>query len=63
MAINEDNEISDVYENGIYWTDSADVSSPYLAWGVLYDGLNYGVVEQALYNGVRPIVKIIKSNL
>ena len=63
MAVNEDKEISDVYEHAIYWTDSADVSSPYFAWGVRYDGLYYGVVNQALSNGVRPIVKIIKSNL
>ena len=64
IAINEDNEISDVYEHGIYWTDSAYARDPLSAWNVHYAGylFNFNVSNADGY-GVRPVVKILKSNL
>ena len=64
MAVNEDMEIKDIYEHVVYWTDSADSWAPYDAWGVSYDGdLGSNSVSNAYGYGVRPVVKILKSNL
>ena len=68
MAVSVDEEgnptFNDVYEHVVYWTDSAHSLSPYYAWNVYYAGnvYNYSVLS-AYGNGVRPVVKILKSNL
>ena len=55
---------NDIYEHAVYWTDSAYSWNPNYAWLVFYDG---GVddfnVSAARGYGVRPVVKILKSNL
>ena len=68
MAISADmSDMSDIdiYEHIAYWTDSAGSSYPVDAWNVYYDGaLNYDIfVSYASGSGVRPVVKILKSNL
>ena len=64
MAVNEDMEIKDIYEHAAYWTDSARSWLPYNAWDVRYAGnLNHSSVSFAFGYGVRPVVKILKSNL
>ena len=68
MAISADmSDMSDIdiYEHAAYWTDSARSSYPVDAWNVYYDGaLNYDIfVSYASGSGVRPVVKILKSNL
>ena len=64
MAVNEDMEIKDIYEHAAYWTDSADSWYPSAAWYVAYDGtLRNNLVSDAYGCGVRPVVKILKSNL
>ena len=64
MAVNEDMEIKDIYEHAAYWTDSADSWYPSAAWYVAYDGtLRNNLVSDATGGGVRPVVKILKSNL
>ena len=64
MAVNEDMEIKDIYEHVVYWTDSAVSWDPSIAWDVFFAGhlLDYGV-SRAFGCGVRPVVKILKSNL
>ena len=64
MAVNAEMEITDVYEHAVYWTDSADAWTPSFAWRVNCDGLlDYSDVSYAYGCGVRPVVKILKSNL
>ena len=64
MAVNEDMEIKDIYEHGAYWTDSARSWDPDNAWNVLYGGgLGHDHVSAAYGYGVRPVVRILKSNL
>ena len=64
MAVNEDMEIKDIYEHMAYWTDSANSWNPYAAWYVNCVGdLDNSYVSTALCYGVRPVVKILKSNL
>ncbi len=64
MAVNAEMEITDVYEHARYWTDSADAWNPTRAWSVNYVGnLNGDSVPYDNGSGVRPVVKIIKSNL
>ena len=65
MAVNEDMEIKDIYEHVAYWTDSAFSGNSGGASFVRYDGgLDYGIlVSIADGFGVRPVVKILKSNL
>ena len=64
MAVNAEMEINDVYEHAVYWTDSADALFPLDAWGVYSDGhLHYSRVSNAAGIGVRPVVRIMKSNL
>ena len=68
MAISADmSDMSDIdiYEHLVYWTDSARSSGLGDAWGVGFDGsvyYHFGV-SNAYGNGVRPVVKILKSNL
>ncbi len=64
MAVSEEMAVQDIYEHIVYWTDSARSSSPYDAWGVGCGGaLGNGLVSNAGGYGVRPVVKILKSNL
>ena len=64
MALSEEMALQDIYEHAAYWTDSAHSSHPYLAWAVNYDGVvRYDSVSGATGYGVRPVVKILKSNL
>ena len=64
MAVNAEMEITDVYEHAVYWTDSAVALNPLFAWYVYYDGsLGSSLVSDAKGNGVRPVVRIMKSNL
>ena len=64
MAVNAEMEINDVYEHAVYWTDSADALFPLDAWSVYCSGyLNYSRVSLAPGYGVRPVVRIMKSNL
>ena len=68
MAISTDmSDMSDIdiYEHAAYWTDSAYAWDPGHAWSMRYDGtlFNYDLVSRAYGYGVRPVVKILKSNL
>ena len=68
MAVSVDEEgnptFNDVYEHVVYWTNSALSFDPYYAWGVHYDGrVSHNSVSRADGYGVRPVVKILKSNL
>ena len=64
MAVNEDMEIKDIYEHIVYWTDSAHSWNPGGAWRVNFGGfVGNNVVSSASGFGVRPVVKILKSNL
>ena len=64
MAVNEDMGIKDIYEHAAYWTDSANSWGPDPAWSVGSVGsLGNGGVSTAYGFGVRPVVKILKSNL
>ena len=64
MAVNAEMEITDVYEHAVYWTDSAAAWYPLAAWSVDCVGnLNYSDVSNANSIGVRPVVRIMKSNL
>ena len=58
-------DITDIYEHIVYWTDSAHSLSPYFAWRVAYVGyvINDDYLSSANGFGVRPVVKILKSNL
>ena len=64
MAISEEMALQDIYEHLAYWTDSAHSSYPYFAWRVIFGGYvdSYYVSDASGY-GVRPVVKILKSNL
>ena len=64
MALSEEMALQDIYEHAIYWTDSAHSSNPYIAWDVVYDGrVGNDAVSLANGRGVRPVVRILKSNL
>ena len=67
MAVSADmSDMSDIdiYEHIVYWTDSARSSSPYDAWRVYSVGRLYSLRVSTAYGcGVRPVVKILKSNL
>ena len=67
MAISADmSDMSDIdiYEHAAYWTDSAYSSDPYSAWRVIFAGFMASKdVSDAYLGGVRPVVKILKSNL
>ena len=64
MAVNAEMEIIDVYEHVAYWTDSASTRQPSNVWVVSNNGYpGYNPVSDANGNGVRPVVKIMKSNL
>ena len=64
MAISEEMAVQDIYEHGAYWTDSACSWGPSDAWGVLFVGfMSSDGVTHAYSSGVRPVVKILKSNL
>ena len=55
---------NDVYEHAVYWTDSAYAWEPATAWDLYYVGrLSNLPVSRAGGCGVRPVVKILKSNL
>ena len=69
VSVDEDNnvDINDIYEHLSYWTDTASLSELDYAWDVYFLG---GL--ESFYNplvasddacGVRPVVKILKSNL
>ena len=63
MAMNGISDI-DVYEHFLYWTDSADTWGSGNVWSVIVGGsLGYGDVSYASGYGVRPVVRIMKSNL
>ena len=65
MAISEDmSDVSDVdfYEHLFYWTDTARSSNSMSAWFMNIIGVKY-TVSYAYSSGVRPVVKILKSNL
>ena len=64
MALSEEMALQDIYEHAVYWTDSVLSSSPSLAWDVYSGGSvsNY-YVSGAFGSGVRPVVRILKSNL
>ena len=54
----------DIYEHIAYWTDSAHSLDPNRAWSVNYVGyVGNDNVSSAYGRGVRPVVKILKSNL
>ena len=54
----------DVYEHFVYWTDSADTWASGDAWSVSVGGsLDSSDVSNAGGYGVRPVVRIMKSNL
>ena len=62
MAMNGISDI-DVYEHFVYWTDSAD-ANPSNAWNVSGGGFVHFIsVSEAGGSGVRPVVRIMKSNL
>ena len=69
MAISFDYEnynidVKDIYEHGAYWTDSAFSNNPYYAWTVQYRASMSGSFVSTLKTfGVRPVVRILKSNL
>ena len=64
MAVNAEMEINDVYEHAVYWTDSAPAWYPLHAWFVDVAGFLGGSdVSRAGSYGVRPVVRIMKSNL
>ena len=67
MVFSDDMSNRDIYEYQIYWADSANAWSPGLAWRVTFDGIldNYYsfAVSSAKGIGVRPVVRILKSNL
>ena len=64
MAVNAEMEITDVYEHAVYWTDSAPAWYPLHAWFVDVAGfLGGSYVSRAGGYGVRPVVRIMKSNL
>ena len=69
MAISADmSDMSDIdiYEHAVYWTDSAHSLTPSSSWAVACGGYlshNYSYVSTAAGSGVRPVVKILKSNL
>ena len=64
MAVNAEMEIIDVYEHVAYWTDSASTRQPSNVWIVSNNGYpGYNPVSDANGNGVRPVVRIMKSNL
>ena len=67
MAISADmSDMSDIdiYEHLAYWTDSARSSRPSHAWVVSYDGyVDHSPVSPATGFGVRPVVRILKSDL
>ncbi|HIT11640.1 MAG TPA: hypothetical protein IAB58_02490 [Candidatus Pelethosoma merdigallinarum] len=67
MAISADvSDMSDIdiYEHLVYWTDSAHPPGPRYAWSVSYGGfVDHNLVSGAYGGGVRPVVKILKSNL
>ena len=65
MAISEDmSDVSDVdfYEHLFYWTDTARSSNSMSAWFMNIIGVKY-TVSYAYSSGVRPVVRILKSNL
>ena len=63
MAMNGISDI-DVYEHFVYWTDSANTWASGDAWSVSVGGsLSNSVVSLAPGYGVRPVVRIMKSNL
>ena len=65
MAISEDmSDVSDVdfYEHLFYWTDTARSSNSMSAWVMNVDGAKYAV-SYTYSSGVRPVVRILKSNL
>ena len=55
----------DIYEHLGYWTDTAHASYSHLAWYVNYSGsVDYEMSRSNEYGaGVRPVVRILKSNL
>ena len=54
----------DVYEHFVYWTDSANTWASGDAWSVSVGGsLSNSDVSLAPGYGVRPVVRIMKSNL
>ena len=66
---NSNLEISDIYEHQFYWTDSAynrdgSVFDRRSTWMVLFNGtLSVTKVSSKVGIGVRPVVRILKSNL
>ena len=68
MAVSVDEEgnptFNDVYEHVVYWTDSASTWNSHSAWLVYSSGtVSNASVSYAYGCGVRPVVKILKSNL
>ena len=67
MAVSEEMAVQDIYEHIVYWTDSAHSAGswiPSYAWYVRYVGILYYYNVSSAYGcGVRPVVKILKSNL
>ena len=64
IAANAEMEIIDVYEHVVYWTDSAAVRSQLDAYDVsVYGILSSSYVLNSRTVGVRPVVKILKTNL
>ena len=71
MAVSMDEDYNiDIYEHVVYWTDTAqssDSNTSFCAWHVFYGGtlLNSmtSIGEVIDISGVRPVVRILKSNL
>ena len=65
LDIENDNlEVKDIYEQAVYWTDTADDSFDSVAFQVVFAGMtNRDIVSSGFNHGVRPVVKILKSNL
>ena len=65
MAVNADMEITDVYEHVGYWIDAASGWDLDGAWYVSGAGGMYNGIENVsmTIDGVRPVVRIMKSNI
>ena len=54
---------SDISTYG-YWTASSFASASSYAWDVIYGGnLNYASADDSIYDGVRPVIEVLRSKL
>ena len=69
MVIDYTNQNTDIYETSFYWTDTASTGNISLAWGIAFtesaEALYSGYDTQLIMGdvGVRPVIRILKSNL